>query len=334
MAPYRFITGMTELRRQFVATNGIRLHFAEQGAGPLVLLCHGFPECWYSWRHQLPALANAGFHAVAPDMRGYGQTDRPDEVDQFTIFHLVGDMVGLLDVLGAEQAVIVGHDWGATVAWHAALIRPDRFRAVVALSVPFWPRGLARPMTVVPQTENAVFYWLYFQTPGVAEAELERDVRLTIRRILHSASGEAARDGAGGAPDGIGMVSRYGGFLSGMVDPSSLPPWLNETDIDYFAGEFARTGFRGPLNWYRNIDRNWELLAPFTGASVTVPALYVTGEHDPVNAFPRMDRLRPNLRKAVPQLRRTLILPGCGHWTQQERPEEVTAAMIEFLKSV
>jgi pimeloyl-ACP methyl ester carboxylesterase len=326
---------MTELHHHFVATNGIRLHIAEQGVGPLVVLCHGFPECWYSWRRQLPALADAGFHAVAPDMRGYGQTDRPDEVDQYTIFHLVGDMVGLLDVLGAERAIIVGHDWGAAVAWHAALLRPDRFRAVIALSVPFWPRGLARPMTVVPQTENAVFYWLYFQTPGVAEAELERDIRLTIRRVLYSASGEAACDGAaGGALDGAGMVSKHGGFLSPIVDPSTLPPWVNETDIDYFAGEFARTGFRGALNWYRNIDRNWELLAPFTGASVTVPALYVTGEHDPVNAFPRMDQLRSNLRKCVPQLRRTLILPGCGHWTQQERPEEVTTAILEFLRSV
>jgi len=326
---------MTELRHRFVTANGIRLHIAEQGAGPLVVLCHGFPESWYSWRRQLPALADAGFRAVAPDMRGYGQTDRPHEVDQYTIFHLVGDMVGLLDALDCERAVIVGHDWGAVVAWHAALLRPDRFRAVVGLSVPFWPRGVARPMTVMPRTEHSMFYWLYFQTPDVPEAELERDVRQTMRRILYSASGDAARErGSGGAPDGVGMVSKDAGFLGRMVDPISLPPWLHEADIDYFAGEFARTGFRGALNWYRNIDRNWELLAPYTGASVSVPALYVTGERDLVNAFPRMDHLRPHMQKYVPHLRRTLVLPGCGHWTQQERPEDVTAALLEFLRSV
>jgi pimeloyl-ACP methyl ester carboxylesterase len=268
-------------------------------------------------------------------MRGYGQTDCPAEVEQYTILHLVGDMVGLLDALTADPAVLVGHDWGAAVAWHAALVRPDRVRAVIALSVPFWPRGSTRPTTVLPRTEDAVFYWLYFQTPGIAEAELERDVRLTLRRVLYSASGEAAKAGtAGGTLQAPGMVSRHGGFLSRMVEPASLPAWLTESDIDYYAGEFARTGFRGALNWYRNIDRNWELLAPFAGRPVAVPALYVIGDRDPVNAFPRMDRLRPNLRQYVPRLRETLVLPNCGHWTQQERPQEVTAAMLEFLGSL
>jgi pimeloyl-ACP methyl ester carboxylesterase len=327
---------MTELHHRFVATNGIRIHLAEQGEGPLVVLCHGFPECWYSWRHQLPALADAGFHAVAPDMRGYGRTDRPDEVDQYTILHLVGDMVGLLDALSPEPGVIVGHDWGAVVAWHAALLRPDRIRAVIGLSVPFWPRGSARPMTVMPQNEHSVFYWLYLQTPDVPEAELERDVRLTIRRVLYSASGEGAGEVAagGGGLDSLSMVSRRDGLLSGMTDPRALPAWLTEADIEYFAREFTRTGFRAALNWFRNIDRNWELLAPFAGMPVPVPALYITGERDLVNAFPRMDQLRPNLSKHVPQLRKTLILPGCGHWTQQERPKEVTAAMLELIESL
>src|SRR5919199_2565529 len=206
---------MSQVQHRMVETNGIRLHIAEQGAGPLVLLCHGFPECWYSWRHQLPALAAAGFHAVAPDMRGYGQSDRPEAIDQYTLLHLVGDMVGLLDALGAESAVIAGHDWGAPVAWHAALLRPDRFRAVIGLSVPYRPRGAVRPTTVMPQTDDAVFYQLYFQTPGVAEAEFERDVRMTLRRLLYSASGDAPRgDALGINPDTVGMVPRRGGFLS------------------------------------------------------------------------------------------------------------------------
>src|ERR1700704_1401157 len=174
---------MSQPTHRTIEANGIRIHLAEQGAGPLVLFCHGFPESWYSWRHQLSALAEAGFHAVAPDMRGYGQTDHPEEVEQYTLLHLVGDMIGLLDALGVESAVIAGHDWGAPVAWHAALLRPDRFRAVIGLSVPFRPRTQVRPTTVMPQSNDAQFYQLYFQAPGVAEAELERDIRHTIRSM-------------------------------------------------------------------------------------------------------------------------------------------------------
>src|SRR6266568_4472755 len=215
---------MTQVQQRLIETNGIRMHIAEQGAGPLVLLCHGFPECWYSWRHQLPALAEAGFHAVAPDMRGYGQSDAPDAIDQYTLLHLVGDMVGVLDALGTESAVIAGHDWGAPVAWHAALLRPDRFRAVIGLSVPFRPRGPARPTTVMPQTDDAVFYQLYFQEPGVAEAELERDPRATIRQLAYMASGDGPRGDASVVnPDTVGMVPRRGGFLSRSMEPPSLP---------------------------------------------------------------------------------------------------------------
>jgi pimeloyl-ACP methyl ester carboxylesterase len=291
-----------------------------------VLLCHGFPESWYSWRHQIRALAAAGFHAVAPDMRGYGQSDRPAEIDRYTLLHLVGDMVGLVEALGAESAVIAGHDWGAPVAWHAALLRPDRFRAVIALSVPFRPRGSARPSTVMPRTDDAVFYQLYFQTPGVAEAELERDVRASIRRLAFTGSGDGPRAT-------LWMVPKAGGFLDRTTDPAVLPAWVTEADIDFYTGEFSRAGFRGGLNWYRNIDRNWELLAPFAGARVTVPALYVVGDRDLVVSFPGMDQLIPNLSKFVPNLRKTLMLPGCGHWTQQERPEAVNAAMIDFLRA-
>ena len=326
---------MSEVRHRIVDTNGIRLHVAEQGEGPLVLLCHGFPESWYSWRHQLRALAEAGFHAVAPDMRGYGRSEAPPEIERYTLLHLVGDMVGLLDALGEPTAVIAGHDWGAPVAWHSALLRPDRFRAVIGLSVPFRPRGSTRPTTGMARTDHAVFYQLYFQEPGVAEAELGRDVRSTVRRILYSGGGEGRRARAGlGNPDAVGMVPRRGGFLSHTEDPAVLPPWLTEADVDFFAGEFSRAGFRGGLNWYRNIDRSWELLAPFAGARVTVPALYVAGDLDLVVAFRGMDQLIPNLSKFVPALRKTIMLPDCGHWTQQERPREVNAVMIEFLRSL
>jgi pimeloyl-ACP methyl ester carboxylesterase len=326
---------MNGVTHRTLETNGIRMHLAEAGEGPLVLLCHGFPESWYSWRHQLPALAAVGFHAVAPDMRGYGKTDRPEEIDQYTLFHLVGDMVGLVDALGAKDAVIAGHDWGAPVAWHAALMRPDRFRGVIGLSVPFVPRAQVRPTTVMPQTDDAVFYQLYFQTPGVAEAEFEHNPPQTIRIILHSASGDAARGPwAAAGTDPVGMVPRQGGLLSRMVNPPSLPGWLTEEDVNFYGAEFARTGFRGGLNWYRNIDRNWELLAAYAGARVSVPALYLAGNHDIVVRFRNVDQLVANLAQFVPQLRRTIMLPGCGHWTQQERASEVNGAMIEFLRGL
>ena len=319
---------MSEITHRELETNGIRMHVAEQGTGPLVVLCHGFPESWYSWRHQLAALSAAGFHAVAPDMRGYGRTDAPAEIEAYTLCHLVGDMVDLVGALGETSAVIAGHDWGAPVAWHAALMRPDVFRAVIGLSVPYRPRGPVRPTTAMPRTDDTVFYQLYFQTPGVAEAELEQDVRATIRRLAYGGSGDAP------ARETIAMVPRQGGFLQYMTDPETLPPWLTAADVEFYAGELARTGFRGGLNWYRNIDRSWELLAPFAGARVSVPALYVAGDRDLVVRVPGMDQLIPNLSKFVPKLRRTVMLPGCGHWTQQERPREVNDAMLEFLKGV
>jgi len=319
-----------QVTHRTISANGIKLHLAEQGEGPLVVLCHGFPESWYSWRHQLAALSAAGFHAVAPDMRGYGGSDRPDAIDQYTLLHLVGDMVGLLDALSADQAVIVGHDWGAPVAWHAALLRPDRFRAVIGLSVPFRPRSPVPPTSVMPRRDDAQFYQLYFQTPGVAEAELERDARQSIAKLLFAASGDVPRRGTG--QENVAMVPRNGGFLTGLPSPAASPAWLTEADVDFYAGEFARTGFRGGLNWYRNIDRNWELLAPFAGAKVCVPALYIAGDRDLVVAFRGMDQLIPNLKNYVPQLRNTIMLPGCGHWTQQERASEVSAAMIEFIR--
>ena len=322
---------MTDIVHHTVDANGIKIHYAEAGVGPLIILCHGFPESWYSWRHQLSALAEAGYRAVAPDMRGYGHTDRPQEVEKYTILHLVGDMVGLLDALGGGHAVIAGHDWGAPVAWNSALLRPDRFRAVIGLSVPFLPRRPLRPTSTMPQTDEALFYQLYFQPEGQAEAEFERDPDATLRTLLYASSGDAPPRSAA-AP--IAMVPRKGGFLAGRTPPATLPQWLSEADIAYYAGEFARTGFRGGLNWYRNIDRSWELMAPFAGLQVKVPALYVAGDRDLVVAFPGMDKLIPNLSMFVPSLRKTIMLPGCGHWTQQERAPEVNAAMIDFLRSL
>ena len=329
---------MSEPTQRMIESNGIRLNIAEQGKGPLVLLCHGFPESWYSWRHQIEALAAAGFHAVAPDMRGYGKSDAPEAIDQYTIFHLVGDLVGLLDALEAPTAVIVGHDWGANIAWHAARLRPDRFRAVVALSVPFRPRSPVRPTSVMPQTADAQFYMLYFQNPGVAEAELERDPRATVRNMLYGASGDGAAARAAavsrGAAPSIGMVPRGGGMMQGPGAPATLPSWLSEADIDFYAGEFKRSGFRGGLNYYRNIDRNWELMAAFAGVPVTVPALYVAGDRDMVVSFPGTAELLANLKQFVPALRNIQMLPGCGHWTQQERPGEVSAAIIDFVRGL
>jgi len=331
---------MSNLVQRIIKTNGISLNIAEQGEGPLVLLCHGFPEGWYSWRHQIEALGKAGFHAVAPDMRGYGKSDRPEAIDQYTILHLVGDLVGLLDALAAQSAVIVGHDWGATIAWAAARLRPDRFHAAVILSVPFRPRPPAPPTSLMPQTTDAVFYQLYFQEPGVADAEMDKDPHLTLRAIFFSSSGEgvaairamAASQGKSQSP-GPGMVPRRGGLLpSGVTIP--LPSWLSEADLDVYAGEFKRSGFRGPLNYYRNIDRNWALTAAFEGMKVTVPALYIAGDQDLVVAFAGAAAHIANMKQSVPLLRDIKMLPGCGHWTQQERPAEVSAAIIEFLRSL
>jgi epoxide hydrolase A/B len=321
---------MGDIRQRSLLTNGIQLHVAEAGSGPLVLLCHGFPESWYSWRHQLPALAAAGYHAVAPDMRGYGQSDAPAEIDRYTVFHLVGDLVGALDALGAADAVIVGHDWGAIVAWTAALVRPDRFRAVCGMSVPYLPRGPMPPTQLFKAAAGDRFmYVLYFQEPGKAERELDADPRRTLRMLLYSASGSPPR-GQGWRMD----VPKTGRFLDGMSDPERLPDWLSEADLDFYAAEFARRGFRGGLNWYRNFDRNWELMAPWAGAKVTVPSFFVGGLRDGVVTGPGGEGEGP-LVKMLPafctDLRGKVLIPGAGHWNQQEAPEETTRALLDFL---
>ena len=316
------------LKERDVTANGIRIHYAEQGAGPLVLLCHGFPEGWYSWRDQLRALAGARYRAVAPDMRGYGRTDAPPEISSYTIFDIVGDMTGLVAALGEKQAVIVGHDWGANIAWHATLFRPDVFPAVAALSVPFRQRGPAPPLQMLRKAGQLAHYWFHFQEPGVAEAEFERDPRAALRRVLYSISGDAP-------PETRKLTLQPGkGWLANTLDPERLPEWLNDADLDHMAAEFSRSGFRGGLNWYRNIDRNWELTAPWAGALVGQPALFIAGREDPVIAFGSGAAALQALPVTVPGLKGQLIIDGAGHFIQQERPRLVNDAMLAFLADV
>jgi len=319
---------MSEVSHHFVETNGIRMHYVEAGKGPLVVLCHGFPESWYSWRHQITALAEAGFRVVAPDQRGYGQTDRPQAVDAYSIFHLVGDIVGLVIALKERTAAIVGHDWGAPVAWSSAQLRPDLFRAVGLLSVPYIPHGTIRPSAIVKAIfGDKVFYQEYFQDEGKAEHELERDVRATMLATFYSLSGDAAPNERWRYAFG-----RDQGFLDSVTVPRSLPPWLSEAELDFFIGEFKRTGFRGGLNWYRNIDRMWELTGFLDGARLAQPTLFIAGDKDAVvefyaDAYQALEANAPNLAGKV-------LLPGAGHWVQQERPAEVNRLLIDFLRSV
>jgi pimeloyl-ACP methyl ester carboxylesterase len=326
---------MTALTQRLINTNGIQMHIAEQGEGPLVLLCHGFPETWYAWRHQFAPLADAGFRVVAPDLRGYGETQCPEAIEQYTILHLVGDLVGLLDALAVDQAVLVGNDWGATLAWHAALLRPDRFRAVAAFGVPMMGRPPMAPTQLFPQTDDVLLYTLYFQTPGVAEAEFEQDIRQTIRKILFGASGDAGpRQENDGTPNPFGMVSRKAGLLAPLPNPSTPPTWLTEADLDVYTDAFTKSGFRGGLNFYRNLDRNWELMAAFNGLQVEIPALYMVGSRDVGLSIPGMRQIIDDMPTLVPRLRESIVVPDCGHWIQQERPEAVNAALLDFLKSL
>jgi len=243
----------------------------------------------------------------------------------------VGDVIGLIDTLGGGRAVVVGHDWGAPVAWHTALLRPDRVLGVAGLSVPFTPRTPVSPMRMWREAFGDRFYQVYFQAPGVAEAELEADVAETMRRVLVGSSGDRP---PGGARLGAGVLPEGGGFLDVLRAGDELPAWLTPEDLDVYVAQFTRTGFTGGLNWYRNQDRNWELLAPWQGAVVTPPALYVAGTRDPVVGFPGMDGLLPALRTFAPDLRDTVLLDGCGHWTQQERPDEVNARLVAFCRDV
>ena len=303
-----------------IESNGIRLRAATAGSGPLVLLCHGWPESWYSWRHQIPALAAAGYRVVAPDMRGYGQTIAPPGIADYTIFDLVGDVADLVRVLGERQAIVVGHDWGANVAWYAALFRPDVFRAVAGLSVPPPQRGPTPPLQALRKAGIEHFYWDYFQPPGVAEAEFERDVEGTLRTVL------------------LGRISlvmaRGAGFLGDQPAPEQLPPWLSADDLAAMVERFRLSGFRGGLNWYRNIDRNWALTAPWQDAKIDQPSLFVAGAKDPVITGVLGQRRLATMGEVLPGLTAKVLIEGAGHWIQQERAKEVNELLVGFLKGL
>lgn len=308
-----------------IKTNGIRMHYVEAGTGPLVLLLHGFPESWNSWHHQLGALAEAGFHAVAPDLRGYGQTEAPESLEAYDIFQLTGDIVGLVHALDEQSAVIVGHDWGAWITAYAALFRPDLFRAVGLLSVPFTPRRS------VNQTEweqrkypGKIFYQAALRNPA-SDQFLMLDVRSSLLKGLYSLSGEAeeldrwspVRDPS--APRGIAREPK-------------MPSWLTEDDLDFLVAEYERASFTGGLNYYRNMDRNWASTPFLDGAKISQPTLFIAGDRDPVIDFLRdeYDALATN----IPNLRKSVLLPGVGHWTQRENAAEVNRLLIEFLQAL
>jgi pimeloyl-ACP methyl ester carboxylesterase len=290
-----------------VATNGIELRVVEHGSGPLVVFCHGFPELGFSWRHQVFALAEAGFRTLTPDMRGYGGSSRPERIEDYDMPTLCADLAGLLDAVGAEDAVFVGHDWGASVVWQFALLYPERVRAVAGLSVPATPRSKVAPLRIFRSRLGDDFYMVWFQEPGVADAALAADVRRTL--LL---------DGVLNARD---LTAESGG---------TPPPWLSEAEADHYVGTFTETGFTGGLNYYRNLDRNWELSAELAGATIDCPSLFIAGSADPVIGFTPLARLG----KILTDLRGTVILEGAGHWIQQERPDEVTAALLEFLRAL
>lgn len=306
-----------------IATNGIELNIAEQGEGPLVLMCHGFPESWYSWRHQFQALADAGYHAVAPDMRGYGDSDKPQAVTAYNQVEIINDVVGLIPALGYDSAIVLGHDWGGPTAWSAALNHPDKVSAVGVLSVPFSPRAELPPLeTMKAVFKDRFFYQLYFQEEGVAELELERDINTALTKFYHMASGEM--DPTTLNPDKAADAD----LLSDLPTPERLGAWISADDLAFYVNEFTRSGFRGPLNYYRNHNLTWQLTE---GAPTTIeqPALFVAGDKDGVIAMTG-DALQ-NMPKYVTDLRINALIPDIGHWTQQEAPAAVNQHLLEFL---
>lgn len=319
---------MSEVEHRLFRSNGIRLHAAVQGSGPTVILVHGFPESWYSWRHQIPALAAAGYRVVAVDVRGYGRSSKPIRVEDYRMVKMVGDMAGLVEALGCGTATIVGHDWGAPIAWTSALLRPDLFTAVAGLSVPYTPPvSLAEPPPTARMRAAAgddhEFYVEYFQQVGRAEAEIEADVRSWLLGFYWCASGDVV-DGPN-----ISVVERGRRLRDKFVYPERMPDWLTEADLDVYDREFQYSGFFGPLCRYRNVDRDHEDLAAFAGRPIAQPSLFVGGSRDGPTIWgaPAIERFSETL----PGLTRSEILDGAGHWTQQERPEAVNEQLLEFL---
>jgi pimeloyl-ACP methyl ester carboxylesterase len=305
----------------------LNIRAAMEGAGPLVIFVHGFPESWYSWRHQLGPVAEAGFTACAIDVRGYGGSDKPHEIEAYTLEKIAGDLVGIADALQPDApAILVGHDWGAPIVWNTALTRPDRFSAVAGLSVPF--SGVPqRPFTDIFRehftSKGRFFYQEYFQEPGVAEAEAEADPRGFVARMMYSISGDV--------PEGNYWDKPLGAkFLDGLPDPQPVP-WLSEADLDYYGNEFTRSGFRGPLNRYRNHERDYAWLQGFAGQRIEQPCLFIGGDRDPATTlFGAVADPVAMMRMFAPRVEGH-VLKGVGHWTQQERPEEVNRLLLDWL---
>ncbi|WP_369386587.1 alpha/beta fold hydrolase [Streptomyces sp. CG1] len=315
------------MRHRTLHVNGIDVHIAEAGEGPLVILLHGFPELWYSWRHQLGALAAAGFHVIAPDLRGYGQSTVPPDVEAYGMQAMVDDVVGMLDALDEPTAALVGHDWGAQIGWACAQLASERFPALASLSVPYHRRTPAPMTQALRRWAGDKFNWLlYFQAPGVAEAELQADAERSLRLIFSALSGDAPDGQALRLLTGLPADSQ---LLDPIPEPTNLPSWLAESDLSYYVEEFRRTGFTGALNRYRNVDRDWEDLPALGATPVRQPVLFVTGELDTATRFMDADAMR----LYVPNLHGPVVLPGCGHWIQQERPHEVNALLVDFLSS-
>ncbi|MEM7216857.1 MAG: alpha/beta hydrolase [Pseudomonadota bacterium] len=318
---------MSDSRHFTVSANGIRIHCAESGPqdGPLVILVHGFPESWYSWRYQLPALAAAGYRAVAIDVRGYGRTSAPVEVDAYRMLALVGDVVSLVGALGAERATLIGHDWGAPIVWNSALLRPDLFRGVAGLSVPYSPRGDVAPLDAFRMVAGAEheFYVEYFQQPGRAEAEIEPDVRQWIYGFYYCASGEPKHQ------PNVALIPRGTQMKDMFIYPDTHPEWMTEQDLDFYASEFERTGLTGGLNRYRNVGRDFNDLAAYRDQPINIPALFIGGERDGPTIWGAASIER--FPETLPKLSRSVIVPGSGHWIQQERWQETNDALLEFL---
>jgi pimeloyl-ACP methyl ester carboxylesterase len=323
---------MAEVTHEQVPTNGIELHVAVAGPadGRPVVLCHGFPELWYSWRHQLGALADAGYRAYAPDLRGYGGSSRPTEVDAYGSDNLTADLVGLLDHYGYEQAAFVGHDWGAMVVWELGRLRPERMSSLCNMSVPY--SNAPAPPTQIFEAifEGKFFYMLYFQPVGPAEAEFEADPRLFLRTMLYSAGGEGMAD----ANQLVGDFPREGTrFIDIMATaPDVLPAWITEEDVDVYATAFKKSGFFGPVSFYRNIDANWERSKDIPPSVYTMPTAFITGSLDPVNTM--MPGAIEEMAAVMPDFRGATVIDGAGHWVQQERPAETNAALLSFLSSL
>lgn len=301
------------------------LEAGERGA-PVVVLTHGFPELAYSWRHQIPVLAEAGYHVLAPDQRGYGGSSCPEAIEDYDITALTGDVAALLDDVGADRAAIVGHDFGAVVAWNMPLLHPDRVAGVAGLAVPPIPRPLTPPTEAFRRIfGDNFFYILYFQQPGPADAELAKDPSRTMRVLLGGMRTPKTEEA------GLRMLTPGpDGFLDRLAQPERLPDWLSAEELAHYAAEFGRTGFTGALNWYRCFDRNWHILGQAQTETMTVPALFVGGTDDPTLGFTRVDRATEVVKGPY----RQVLLDGAGHWIQQERPDEINRELVDFLSGL